>query len=178
MEFAFFVNTLKNQACRSLTDSSPPLITPVGQTHLRLKVSFFETPAAAALLDGTPTFRAALVDVNDTTNVLALLTAPTDTGADYYIFEWASLNRASLITLLGNAESVEAKLVIAWIIDGVTERVVIPVTIQNGYLQDSSTEPDFAPFQVRITSLGFLEIVDTAGNVYNLGLNTGAAPTV
>lgn len=177
MEFALYINTDRKQAYGSASGNDAPVIAPVSLTHLKLSLYFAATSADAALLDDTTSFRVALVDKKNVGNVLALLSAPTTVGTDHYEFEWSTLNRSNLLALLGNAPSAEAELVIVWTIGTVVERVVVPVTIANGYLQDDATAPDLTPFLTNLLANGYLEFKDADGNYYHLGLNTGRAPS-
>lgn len=177
MEAAIFVNTSTLVARAALTGTALPSVPVKLQTHLLLTVSFFETDKAAALLSGA-TFRVALKDKNEPSgSVLALLSAATATGADYYEFEWTTVDSAALLTLIGNSESCDAILEIQWTIAADVERVQIPVTIQNAWLRTADAAPDFLQFATTITSLGYMRFVTSGGTVYHLGLNTGEPPS-
>jgi hypothetical protein len=142
-----------------------------------LRVYFFAPGDDPALLSGSPTFRVALKDKYEPSgSVLALLSTATATGADYYEFEWASVDSTALRTLLDDNESVEAALEIEWTISATVERVTIPVTIDNAWLRTADAAPDFQPFAASITASGYLRLVNTSGTVFHIGLNTGEPP--
>lgn len=176
MEAAIFVNTSTLVARAALTGSALPSVPVKLQTHLKLTVSFFETGEDPALLTGA-SFRVALKDKNTPSgSVLALLSAATDTGADYYEFEWTTVDSAALRTLIGDSESCDAILEIEWTIAADVERVQIPVTIKNAWLRTADAAPDFIAFATTITEAGYMRFVTQAGTVYHLGLNTGEPP--
>lgn len=181
MEFDIFVNTDSIVARSSLTGSALPSVAPRLQTHLLLNVYFFSSidgVNTAALLEGTPSFRVALKDVlNPDSAVLALLSAPTGTGADFYEFEWQQIDSVALRTLIGESENMAAMLEIEWTISGVVERVSIPVSIGNAWIRLSDSAPDFTPWEVTVTPAGYLRLVAEDGSVFHIGLNTGEPPT-
>jgi hypothetical protein len=181
VEYAIYVDTDNLTARAALTGSAIPSISPRLQSHLLLNVYFFRAVSGvntAALLTGSPTFRVALKDiVNPDGSVLALLSAATDTGATFYEFEWQQIDTAALRTLLGDSPSVPAMLEIEWTISSVVERVSIPVSINNAWIRSADTAPDFVPWQVSITSAGYLRILNASGTVFHIGLNTGEPPT-
>jgi len=177
VEYDVYVNTSTKTALASATGVAVPVITPRLQTHLRLRVYFFAPGDDPALLSGSPTFRVALKDKYEPSgSVLALLSAATATGADYYEFEWASVDSTALRTLLDDNDSVEAALEIEWTISATVERVTIPVTIENAWLRTADAAPDFQPFAASITASGYLRLVNTSGTVFHIGLNTGEPP--
>lgn len=177
MEFNIYVNTTRKLARAELTGIQVPKVAPIYQTHLLLKVWFFEEGEAPALLDNSAAFVVAFKDKADPeSNVLAQLTAPTATGSDNYEFEWARLTSAALGTLLGKNASVPTILEIVWVIDGAAERVQIDCSIANAWSRISDTAPDLTPFEAIITAGGFLRLVKPDGNVFNLPLNTGEPP--
>ena len=180
MEATIYVNTSTKRTYATLTSgvaSGVPTVPVVLQTHLKLTVYFFATGASPALLS-SPTFRVALKDAaTPSGSVLALLSSATDTGSNYYEFEWSSVDSAALRTLIGDAESCEAVLEIEWTIAGTVERASMPVTIQNAWIRTADAAPDFLPFATTITSLGYMRFVTSDGTVYHLGLNTGEPPS-
>lgn len=177
MEATIYVNTTTKKAQASTTLTALPAVSPRLQTHLLLTVYFFAAGSDPALLSGSPTFRVALKDKDEPSgDVLALLSAATATGADYYEFEWASVDSAALRTLLGDLPSVEAMLEIEWTIAADNERVSIPVTIHNAWLRTADSAPDFQPFDASITAGGYLRLVNSSGTVFHIGLNTGEPP--
>ena len=142
MEATLYVNTSTKEIRSSATSASIPDVRPRLQTHLLLTAYFFATGADPALLS-TPTFRVALKSaIEPSGSVLALLSAATAEGADYYEFEWASVDSAALRTLLGDEESVPAVLEIEWTIGGDVERASIPVTIDNAWIRSGDDAPD------------------------------------
>lgn len=176
MEAAIFVNITDIVPRAALTGNALPSVPVKLQTHLKLTVSFFETGDAAALLAGA-TFRVALKDKNEPSgSVLALLSAATATGADYYEFEWTTVDSAALRTLIGDSESCDAILEIEWTIAADVERVQIPVTIMNAWLRTADAAPDFIAFAAEITATGYLRLVNSEGTVFHIGLNTGEPP--
>ena len=178
MEFNIYVNTKRKEAFANLTGTGKPSVAPLYQSHLLLNVYFFEEATAAALLTGTPSFVVAFKDFNDPeADVLLQLTAPTDTTATGYEFEWDYIDSVALAALLGENASVPTMLEIVWVISGVRERVQIPCSIANSWLRITDTAPDFTPFQTSITSAGYLRLVKPDGSVFNIGLNTGEPPT-
>lgn len=177
VEAEIFVNTTTKRAQASATGLAIPSVTPSLQTHLLLTVYFFANGEDPALLAGSPSFRVALKDKDEPSGaVLCLLSSPTDTGADYYEFEWNSVDSAALRTLLGDLESVEAVLEIEWTISGAIERVRVPVTIDNTWIRTADAAPDFLPFEATITAGGFLQLRNSDGDYFHVGLNSGAAP--
>lgn len=143
MEYDIYVNTTLKAARNALTGFAAPVITPRLQTHLRLRVYFFATGEDPALLTGSPTFRVALKSANEPSgSVLALLSAATATGTDYYEFEWSSIDSAALRALLGDLPSADAVLEIEWTISSDIERVAIPVTVANAWLRSADSAPD------------------------------------
>ena len=178
MEFDIYVNTTTKAARTAITGTGKPSVAPVYQSHLKLNVWFFAEGEAAALLTGSPAFVVAFKDFEDpTADVLLQLTAPTDTTATGYEFEWDYIDSVALAALLGENASVPTMLEIVWVIDGVRERVQIPCSIANSYARISDDAPDFTPFQISITSAGYLRLVKSDGSVFNIGLNTGEPPT-
>ena len=142
MEATLYVNTSTKEIRSSATSASIPDVRPRLQTHLLLTAYFFATGADPALLS-TPTFRVALKSaIEPSGSVLALLSAATAEGADYYEFEWASVDSAALRTLMGDEESVPAVLEIEWTIGGDVERASIPVTIDNAWIRSGDDAPD------------------------------------
>lgn len=177
MEATLYVNTTSKTIRAALTGSALPSVPVKLQTHLKLTVCFFETGEDAALLNGSATFRVVLKDkATPSGSVLALLSAPTETLATGYEFEWASVDSAALRTLLGDSESVEAVLEIEWTLATTIERASMVVTIANAWSRTADTAPDFLPFATTITSLGYMRFVTSDGTVYHLGLNTGEPP--
>ncbi len=144
MEFDIYVNTTSKVARASASSGvAVPSVRPRLQTHLLLSVYFFASGEDPALLSGSPSFRVALKDANEPSgSVLALLSAATDTLADGYKFEWATLDSSALRTLLGDQESASAVLEIEWTISSAVERVSIPVTIDNAWLRTADSAPD------------------------------------
>jgi hypothetical protein len=142
VEATLYVNTSTKEIRSSATSASIPDVRPRLQTHLLLTAYFFATGADPALLS-TPTFRVALKSaIEPSGSVLALLSAATAEGADYYEFEWASVDSAALRTLMGDEESVPAVLEIEWTIGGDVERASIPVTIDNAWIRSGDDAPD------------------------------------
>ena len=172
-----YANTSTLVARAALTGTALPSVPVKLQTHLKLTVYFFATDEDPALLSGA-TFRVALKDKNEPSgSVLALLSAPTATLATGYEFEWTTVDSAALRTLIGDSESCEAILEIEWTIAADVERVQIPVVIQNAWLRTADAAPDFIAFAASITSLGYLRLVNSSGDVFHIGLNTGEPPS-
>lgn len=177
MEATIYVNTSTKRATSTLAGLVVPTVPVVLQTHLALTVYFFATGASPALLSGA-TFRVALKDkLTPSGSVLALLSAATTTNATSYVFEWTTVDSSALRTLIGDAESCEAVLDIEWTISATVERVQIPVTITNSWLRTADAAPDFIAFAATITSLGYLRLVNSSGDVFHIGLNTGEPPS-
>lgn len=142
MDATIYLNTTTLVARAAETGIAVPAITARLQAHLKLTCYFFATGEEPALLNGA-TFRVALKDVNEPSGtVLALLSSPTDTGADYYEFEWASLDSDALRTLLGDAEQAAVVLEIEWTIGSTVERVSMPATIENAWIRTTDAAPD------------------------------------
>jgi len=176
VEASIFVNTTTRVARAAVTGVALPAITVRLQAHLKLTVAFFATGEDPALLADT-TFRVALKDkLEPSGSVLALLSAPTDTGTDDYEFEWSSVDSAALRTLIGDSAEIDAMLEIEWTTGGDVERVTIPVVIQNAWLRSGDAAPDFLPFAASITAAGYLRLVNSEGTVFHIGLNTGEPP--
>lgn len=177
MEATLYLNTTTLVARAAETGIAVPAINARLQAHLKLTCYFFATGDDPALLSGA-TFRVAFKDVNEPSGtVLALLSSPTDTGTDYYEFEWASLDSSGLRTLLGDEQQVSVILEIEWTIGGTVERISIPATIENAWIRTADAAPDFAPFQASITPAGYLRLVNGDGDVFHLGLNSGEPPS-
>lgn len=142
MEATIYVNTTTKKAQLSTTLTATPAVAPRLQTHLLLTVYFFASGSDPALLS-SPTFRVALKDKDEPSgDVLALLSAATATGADYYEFEWNSVDSAALRTLLGDNPAADAVLEIEWTVASEVERVAIPVVIANAWIRTSDSAPD------------------------------------
>lgn len=142
MEASIFVNTTTKALRAAITGTALPAVPLRLQTHALLTVAFFATAAEPALLAGA-TFRVALKAASTpSAAVLALLSSATATGADYYEFEWSSLDSTALRTLLGDAETADAVLEIEWTIGSDVERASMPVTIQNAWIQSGDDAPD------------------------------------
>jgi hypothetical protein len=142
VDATIYLNTTTLVARAAETGIAVPAITARLQAHLKLTCYFFATGEDPALLSGA-TFRVALKDVNEPSGtVLALLSSPTDTGADYYEFEWASLDSSGLRTLLGDAEQAAVVLEIEWTIGSTVERVSMPATIENAWIRTTDAAPD------------------------------------
>lgn len=177
MDATLYLNTTTLVAGAAVTGLAIPAITARLQAHLKLTCYFFATGEDPALLTGA-SFRIALKDVNEPSGtVLALLSSPTDTGADYYEFEWASLDSTALRSLLGDQKEADVIVEIEWTIGGTVERISIPATVQNAWIRTADAAPDFAPFQASITALGYLRLVNADGDVFHLGLNSGEPPS-
>lgn len=177
MEATLYVNTTTKVIRAASTGAALPSVPVKLQTHLKLTAYFFATAADPALLS-SPTFRVALKDAaTPSGSVLALLSAATATGSNYYEFEWSSLDSTALRTLIGDADSCEAVLEVEWTISGKVERASMPVTIQNAWIRTADAAPDFLQFATTITSLGYMRFVTSDGTVYHLGLNTGEPPS-
>lgn len=143
MEAALYVNTTTKVIRAAATGSALPSVPVRLQTHLKLTVYFYADGEDPALLSGSPTFRVALKDANEPSgSVLALLSAATATGADYYEFEWASVDSSALRTLLGDSASAAAMLELEWTISSEVERASLPVTISNAWIRTADSAPD------------------------------------
>ena len=178
MEATLYVNTTTKEIRAALTGDALPSVPVKLQTHLNLTVYFFATDAAAALIDGSTTFRVALKDSSTPSgSVLALLSAPTATLATGYEFEWASVDSAALRTLLGDSDSVEAVLEVEWTLATTIERAAMVVTIDNAGIRTADAAPDFIAVAATITAAGYLRLVDSTGTVFHVGLNTGEPPS-
>lgn len=178
MEATIFVNTTRKLLRAALTGTAPPEVKPRLQTHLKLTVKFFAEDEDPALLAEATTFRVVLKNkLEPSGSVLALLSAPTATGADYYEFEWASVDSAALRTLLGDAESADAVLEVEWTLNTTIERASMDVTIQNAWARTADSAPDLLAFAATITASGYLRLVDSSGTVFHIGLNTGEPPS-
>ena len=186
MEATIYVNTTSLVARSALTGIQVPPVTARLQAHLKLTIVFFEPDEEPALLAGA-TFRVALKSLaTPTGSVFALLSAPTATNADSYEFEWDSIDAAALRTALGDSPDLAAKLEIEWTIDDLIERVAIPVTIQNAWLRSADSAPDpaadesdawlIAQLASRITAGGYMRFVNSTGDVFHIGLNSGEPP--
>lgn len=146
MEYSIYIDKALKLAYASLTAKSQPHTPGVLQSHLLFRCYFFdstdETPAAA-LLDEAATFRVGLKPAsNPTADALIYRSTVSETGADYYDFEWDAIDSAALRTLLGKSESVECNAEIAWTIDGVVERVSWPMCVRNANLRTTDGPPN------------------------------------
>lgn len=178
MEAIIYVNTTTKTIRAALTGTALPSVPVKLQTHLRLTVYFFANGEDPALLDDATTFRVVLKDkLAPSGSVLALLSAPTDTLATGYEFEWASVDSSALRTLLSDAASAEAMLEIEWTLATTIERASMPVTIQNAWARTADAAPDLLQFAVTITTAGYLRLVDSSGTIFHVGLNTGEPPS-
>jgi len=176
MDASIYIDTTLLAARAGLTSLDSPKVSVKLQTHLKLTVYFFETGEDAALLSGV-SFRVCIKGKNTPSgSVLALLSSATTTGADYYEFEWTTVDSAALRTLIGDDESCEAMLEVEWTIAADVERVQIPVTILNAWTRTADAAPDFIAFAATITSAGYLRLVNSSGDVFHVGLNTGEPP--
>lgn len=177
MEHTLYINTTELRAATVQDGLNTPTLDARLQTHLKLTTYFHAADTAPALLSGSPTFRVALKDAaTPTASVLALLSAVTATGADYYEFEWAQIDSSAMRTLIGDLESVPVVLEIEWTIAADVERVRVPVTLYNAWIRSGDAAPDFEPFAASITAGGYLRLVNDQGDVFHIGLNTGEPP--
>jgi len=145
VEATLYLNTTTKAVRAAITGSALPSVNPRLQAHLSLRVYFFaETGEDPALLTGTPTFRVAFKDAaTPSGSVLALKSAPTATGADYYDFEWDTLDSSALRTLIGDAETAATILEIETTDDDdEVEKYQLPVTIGNAWLRTADSAPD------------------------------------
>ena len=136
--------SLNKRARASVDGVSLPVIAPVLQSHLKLTTYFFTPGSDPALLNESTTFRVALKkESTPSGSVLALLSAPTDSGADYYEFEWAQIDSTALRTLLGDStDGAAAVLEIEWTLSATVERVSIPVVINNAWIRTDDSAPN------------------------------------
>lgn len=142
MESIIYVNTTDKTIRASTTALALPTVDVRLQTHLKLTAYFFAAGADPALISGA-SFRVALKDYNEPSgSVLALLSAATATGDDYYEFEWASVDSSALRTLIGDAETTDATLEIEWTVGSNVERASMPVTIKNAWIRSEDDAPD------------------------------------
>lgn len=142
MDAALYVNTTTNSIRASTTGTAYPDVAVRLRNHLKLTVYFFASGGDPALISGV-SFRVALKDINEPTgSVLALLTAATATGDDYYEFEWDSVDSAALRTLMGDSPSIGAVLEVEWTVGDVVERANMPVVIGNAWIATTDSAPD------------------------------------
>lgn len=145
MEATLYLNTTTKAISATITGCGLPTVSPRLQAHLKLRCYFFaEGDEDPSLLAGTPTWRVAFK--NKTTpsgDVLALKSSVTTTGADYYEFEWDTLDSSALRTLIGDAETCDTVLEIETTDDDdEVEKYQMPVTITNAWLRTADTAPD------------------------------------
>lgn len=177
MDATLYINTTTRRAFATATSSIVPTLEARLQTHLLITAYFFAQDSDPALLAGSPTFRVALKDqATPSGTVLALLSAATATGATYYEFEWASIDSTAMRTLIGDEEFVPVTLEIEWTVNATVERVAVPVRLYNAWIRTADAAPDLTPFEASITAGGYLRLVDDAGDVWHLGLNSGEPP--
>lgn len=142
VDAVLYVNTTTNSIRASTTGTAYPDVAVRLRNHLKLTVYFFASGGDPALISGV-SFRVALKDINEPTgSVLALLTAATATGDDYYEFEWDSVDSAALRTLMGDSPSIGAVLEIEWTVGDVVERANMPVVIGNAWIATTDSAPD------------------------------------
>jgi hypothetical protein len=67
-------------------------------------------------------------------------------------------------------------LEVEWTIAAAVERVQIPVTILNAWTRTADAAPDFIAFAATITATGYLRLVNSSGDIFHVGLNTGEPP--
>ena len=146
MEHELYICTATKKAWSSLTSAQTPRTPGRLQTHLRLRVYFFDSTAdtpAAALLDEATTFRVGLKPADDpTAAALIYLATVSATGADYYDFEWAAIDSADLRTLLGTEKSVDVVAELSWTLGTTVERVAWPMLVENANLRTTDGPPD------------------------------------
>lgn len=178
MEAAICINTTLKLARAGITGSQLPIVYAKFQTHLKLTVSFFETGGPAALLDDATTFNVTIKALASAGGELfAQKMAPTAVKTDSYEFEWDILGNTALLNAIGNCiEGIEAVLTIGWTLGTRVEKVDIPVTIANTWQRTTDYGPDLLPFRATITESGYLRLVNAAGDVFHIGLNTGEPP--
>lgn len=186
MESTVFIN-LATFACRAaITGSGEPKVATHLQAHFALTVKFFaEEGEAAALLDGTPTFRVAIKGT-PTGSPFVFTSSITETLADGYSFEFSSVDSAALRSAIGDLPKLEAWLEIEWTLDATVERAATPVTIRTAYIRSDDDAPDpiaeesatwfTAQLAARITADGYMEFQNTDGDWFHLPLNSGRAP--
>ena len=142
MEATLYIDTENFRCYTSTARLDAPVVRPRLQSHLKLTTYFFTPGSDPALLTGA-TFRVALKEAAAPSgSVLALLSAATDSGADYYEFEWAQIDSSALRTLLDDNESAEAVLEIEWTLSATVERVSIPVVINNAWIRTDDAAPN------------------------------------
>jgi hypothetical protein len=180
MEHDIYICTETKTAWSSLTDSRQPRTPSRLQTHLKLNVYFFdstaETPAATLLTTGT-TFRVAMKPVGDPTADPLIFSSTATELATGYAFEWTSIDSVDLRTLVGSERSVDVVFEISWTLATVIERVAWNAVVENAYIRTADAAPDFVAFVTSITSLGYLRIVNSDGDIFHIGLNTGEPPS-
>lgn len=178
MEAVIYLNTSTKTARAGLTGSALPNVPAKFQAHLKLTVSFFATGAAAALLNDATTFNVTIKALDSAGgDLFAQKVAPDTVNADSYEFEWATLGNTALETAIGDSiDGIAAVLTIGWTLAGTVEKIDIPITIANTWQRTDDYQPDLSPFQTSITTNGYLRLVNSAGDVFHLGLNTGEPP--
>lgn len=206
MESTVFLNTTLRALRGALTANAAPLIVARLQASLSITVKPFATgDAAAALLEGSPTFRVAIKE--DPTDTAFVLTSSFTTGEDGYTFTFASVDSAALRTALGDLDSIEATFEIEWTLGGTVERASCPVRIDNAWIRTTDGPPDptaeaseiwlreravrfdevqtltaaqaaqaLANQKITFTASGYLRLVNAAGDVFHLALNSGEPP--
>lgn len=185
MEATLFINTTLRASRTSATGLDVPLITARQRAALSLTFKFFQTDEAPALLSGSPTFR--LVLKATPTAAPFAFTSTAETLTDGYKFTFTSIDSASLRTLLGDQRQVEGWVEIEWTIDTTVERVSIPLIVQAAYHATDEAAPDplaeesitwlNAQLAARITTGGYMEFQNTAGDWFHIPLNSGRAPS-
>jgi len=141
VEADIFINTLTKVARSAATGVSLPKASARQRAHLGLTFKFLETDEEPALLDDATTFRL-VIKGTPTGDPFAFATAPTSSGADSYLFEFASIDAAALRTALGDLTELKAFAEIEWTLGDVIERVAFPLPIQAAYLATDEEAPD------------------------------------
>lgn len=139
MEATLFINTLTKVARAAATGIDVPKVNARQRAQLRLTFKFFETDEEPALLSGA-TFRLVL-KATPSGEPFAFASEVTETLADGYVFNFVSLDSASLRTALSDSTTAFWGE-IEWTIGTEIERVAFPVTITAAYLDTDEEAPD------------------------------------
>lgn len=140
MEATLFINTLTKVARATATGCQLPKVNARQRAQLRLTFKFFETDEDPALLDEATTFRLVL-KATPGGEPFAFASEVTETTADGYVFNFTSLDSASLRTALSDS-STAFWGEIEWTIGTEIERVAFPITIAAAYLDTDEEAPD------------------------------------
>ncbi len=200
MEADIYLNTTERALRATLTGRAEPTLKAKLQAALTVNVlPFADGDTVAALIAGSPTFRAVIKKDPTDTGYVFTSTVTENDDEDGYVVTWSSVDSADLRTDLGDLPELDAVFEFEWTVGDVTERATCPVKIENAWIRtdqeppaagadwavrfdeaqtltDAEAAQALANMKVTITAGGYLRMVNSAGNVFHIGMNSGEPP--